>query len=278
MNCSNTENKYLRPDIVQKTTLAVLLFLLSASIAFAQQEPGQATAGTGTIMPTDKTSNETTPVYIIIQSENYIKSFVDNDYFNKRFKLAGNKSLLSGTGEIFYYVYYSYNIPSDYLASPNPKYVSVSLDKDGKIIDYVGPKKPHEFSISRDHAAQIAKQRGLKEPIIAEIDRVMASNSIDGYTWVVTGPVDETSCRAIGGTQECLIPGIYVDVDNGSVTGAFNRSNLIQESASNPEVNQRKEAVARDSTQSPIAANIVFITGIIALLILIFIIWYKFYK
>lgn len=241
--------------IRSKIIIGMFLFLLSTALVFAQQESGQATTGTGTLGPAGKTLTEPIPSNIINKSDDYIKSFVGKDYFDKYLILTGNKSSQSGTGDISYNVLYSYDIPSDYLASPNPKQVSVSLDKDGNIIEYLGPKKPHTFSITKEHTIEIAKQNGLKEPFIAEIDRVLASNSIDGYVWVVTGALDKTTCKDIGGAQECLIKGIYVDVDDGSVMGIFNKSNLIRE-------NQKT---------SKNASNV----SIIALLIIILIIRYK---
>lgn len=211
--------------------LVVLLAIVLSGCVEKPKESGQVTTvtATATIRPAGKILAEAVPGYIIDKSSNYIKSYVGNDYFVRRLTLTDNKTLQSGTGEISYNVFYSYDIPSDYLASPNPKRVSVSLDKDGNIIDYLGPKKPHTFSLTREQVIGIARQNGLKEPVIAEIDRVLAGKYIDGYVWVVTGAIDETTCRKIGGTQECLIPGIYVDVDDGSITGTFNRSNLVRE-------------------------------------------------
>lgn len=210
--------------------LAVLLAILLSGCVEKPKESGQVTnvTVTATIRPAGKILAEAVPGYIIDKSSNYIKSYVGNDYFVQRLTLTDNKTMQSGTGEISYTVFYSYDIPSDYLASPSPKQVSVSLDKDGNIIDYLGPKKPHTFSITKEQVIEIGKQNGLKEPIIAEIDRISASKSMDGYVWVVTGDIDKTTCKEIGGTQECLIHGIYVDVDNGSVIGTFNRSNLIR--------------------------------------------------
>ena len=243
-----------------KIITGMFLLLLSVSIVFAQQESGQAITGTGTIGPPSKTLNVAVPSYIINISNNYIKSFVGSDYFDKHLAITDNKTFQSGTGEISYSVSYSYDIPSAYLASPGTSYVSVSLDKDGNITDYLGPKKPHTFSITKEQVIEKAKENGLKEPIVAEIDRVLKSNSTDGYVWVVTGAIDKTTCRYIGGTQECLIPGIYVDVDDGSVISGFNSSSLILKPG---------PATSAESIS-------VVIIGIIVLLAIIFILLYKF--
>ncbi len=213
-------------------TAVILVVLLAMLLSGCVEKPKESAPGptvTVTIRPPGKILAEAVPGYIIDKSSNYIKSYVGNDYFVQRFILTDNKTMQSGTGEISYTVFYSYDIPSDYLASPDPKQVSVSLDKDGNIIDYLGPKKPHTFSITREQVIEIGKQNGLTEPIIADLDRILASKSIDGYVWVVTGNLDKTTCKEIGGTQECLIQGIYVDVDDGSVIGTFNRSSLIRE-------------------------------------------------
>lgn len=257
-------------DIYFKSKILILIgiFLLSVSIVFAQQESGQATTGAGTIGPAGKILNDSAPSYMVDKSNDYIKSFVGSDYFHQRLTLIENKTFQSGTGEISYIVSYSYDLPFDYLASPNPGHVSVSLDKNGNIIDYLGPKKPHTFSITKEQAVEIAKQDGLKEPITAEIDRVLASNSIDSYVWVVTGAVDQTTCKDIGGTQECLIPGRYLDVDNGSIIGGFNRSSLIREPVENHQRLNKTSAVSASSES--------FSAVVIVLLIVVFIIRYEF--
>ncbi len=249
-----------------KIFLLIYFFVITLPMVFAQQFSQAKGSGiVKPVEPSNKTLAEPTPTWVINKSAGYIKSFVGDDYFNQHFTLRGNESLLS-EGSILYRIFYLYDIPSEYLASPNPRHVFVTLDKDGNIIDYLGPKKPRAFSITKDQAVNEGKQNGLKEPITAEIDRVLASNSIDGYVWVVIGAIEQSSCRNIGGTQECLIPGIYVDVDDGSIQGKFTRSTLIREPG--PRFAKRQQNY-----------NIILALIVIGVVIpLLFYFLYKFYK
>lgn len=187
--------------------------------------------------PPGKMLTEPVPANMVSKSSDYISSLVGVDYFQKYLTITGNNSFQSGTGEITYNILYSYDIPSDYLASPRPGHVSVSLDQNGNIIDYVGPKKPYTFALKPDKVIEIAKQSGLKEPITAEIDRIPGVSD-DGYVWVVTGAVDQENCKNINGAQECLVPGKYIDVDEGSLVAGFNRSSLIRDPSPAQTINQ----------------------------------------
>jgi len=224
-------------DIIGKNVLNVAIdekHEIKVQSANSTKQPDKdganATIGqkTGISEPAGKILTEPVPINMISKTSDYITSLVGEGYFQRYLALTGNKSIQSGTGEITYNVLYSYDIPSDYLASPNPRHVTVSLDKNGNIIDYIGPKKPHTFGILREKVNEIAKQSGLKEPIAAEIDRVQGV-STDGYVWVATGAIDQEKCNNMNGTQECFAPGRYIDVDDGSLVGGFNRSSLIRD-------------------------------------------------
>lgn len=208
--------------------IVVLSFNIVSGIVVGQTETGAATA---TVTPAGTIINQPVPSEIIVDSDDYIKSFVGQDYFSKHFKLTGNVTMQSGTGEISYIVSYLYDmsVPEGYLLREAPIHAAVTLQRDGNIKEYLGPKKPHTFVMLKEQVIEIAKNNGLKEPD-GGIDRVLSlvDASMDGYVWVITGAIDETNCKIVGSTKECAIPGIYIDVDNGAIISKFNSSSLIQ--------------------------------------------------
>lgn len=215
-NKNKNKTKNITKNIVLLLTV-ILSFNIVSEIVVGQTETGTVTA---TVTLPGTVLNQAVPSEIIVDSDNYIKSFVGQDYFSKHFKLTGNVTMQSGTGEISYIVSYLYNlnVPEGYLLREAPIHVAVTLQKDGNIKEYLGPKKPHTFAMLKEQVIEIAKNNGIKDPN-GGIDRVLSlvNSSMDGYVWVITGAINDTN-----------IPGIYIDVDDGAVVSKFNSSSLIQ--------------------------------------------------
>ena len=258
--------------------LAVILsFNIVSGIVVGQTE-------TGTVPPGVTPSGKPVPSEIIAKSDSYIKNLVGDEYFSKHLKLIANVTIQSGN-EISYILTYSYdmNLPEGYLINPSLP-VSVTLSKDESVTQYLGPKKAHTFAMQKEKVIEIAKNNGLTEPIDAGIDRVLtlATGSMDGYVWVVTGAIDESTCKVVGAQKECSIPGVYIDVDNGAVISKFNSSSLIQSPSTVTTTVPTETQPTETPTETPVETQTPkspFIGGaitIIALLIVAFVVRHKY--
>ncbi len=110
-----------------------------------------------------KKSKEASPKKIIDTSDNHIKSFVSEDYFNKSIEFK--KVIIfdkPDKGGVKYYVVYNLELTYEKEEGKRITYgkrIKVKLDENGKILGYIGPRKECKYLINKEEAISKAKKQ-----------------------------------------------------------------------------------------------------------------------
>jgi len=135
---------------------------------FLAKEPDERNPGpeetTSPIAENVKKSKDEIPKKIIDSSDAYIKSFVGNEYYNQsiRFRKAviHDPSIEGFKYKILYHLLLTYKDERG-LDREYRLWVTVKLDEDGNVIDYIGPKKEYPSIIGRKEAIARVKQEDV---------------------------------------------------------------------------------------------------------------------
>jgi hypothetical protein len=166
-------------------------------------------------------SDKPVPDWINLRAKNYIIGILGKGYFDSYFNFKNSFAI---PDEAYAYsVEYEYEMPFegiDYLS----KRVILELDKNGKVLEYSGPKKRYSFRINKNTAINIARAAGVKEADEATIRYIRAipvfgppTKSgfgekekffiVDDYVWIVSGGSVEGGGRYYA----------YIDLDSGEL-------------------------------------------------------------
>ncbi len=117
--------------------------------------------------------------------------------------------------------------------------ITLALNSTHSVVNYSGPAKPYFLSVPANEAVSIADAYGVKNgtaSLVLAVNASQAVNAIAGYSivWKVLGT---TVLHDQSSYLDSIYPGIYLNVQNGSVLGEYmyNPSVLIpQLSSSKP--------------------------------------------
>lgn len=183
------------------------------------------------------------PEEMITRANQYLILLVGQAYFDAH---IGGPIMDSVTGKTtieysieynlggFFDVYYNDRHIEDSF-SISTSIVLVKLDQKGNVLEYRGPTKPYNFSISKEQAMNLAQKAGLKQPTGAEIVFGKDHEINEGYIWDVW-----TDAFLDEGELEI----VYLDVDTGKVMAtkeAFHTERKLYEDFSSPTFKISKE-------------------------------------
>jgi hypothetical protein len=273
--------------------LSCLVFLIGmVLISEAQQDQsGVRESGTGTVNPTTSTNAGKTSQSIITAAEDYLQQKLGEMYYKKwivRESAESYNDCEQTTCAQRNEILFSYNIPfstegADPHFSLQPDKIQITLDENGVIQRYSGPKKPYQFLVDENQARIKAKNYGLQQ--ITESVLSTSALTTEGYelVWAVSSN-DEIARGSV--MNEPIYQGVYIDVDSGEIRGEFRINPLIEVpggSAGGVELGNffTEEDTTQDQKKQPIKQKrssillIILIGAILASLIIFGLVWRK---
>ena len=211
----------------------------------------------------------------IDKSISYIKEKLGNGYYGEYISFSSGESYedcFSDGCIIRNEVSFDYKVPSEFSSnSRGPINIRITLDKDGKIVNYFGPVKPYQFLTSKDEILTLARNYGLVKLIDAEA--VTSNLEKEGYeiVWAVSS---EDLLEYGEFAKEPIYKGLYFDIETGDVLGEYKINSMIQTPSSSSEV-KLGEFFSESKKNS---SSLIFLTITILILIIAILIIYKLRK
>lgn len=163
------------------------------------------------------------------KSISYIKEKLGNGYYGEYISFSSGESYedcFSDGCIIRNEVSFDYKVPSEFSSNSRGSInIRITLDKDGKIVNYFGPVKSYQFLTSKDEILTLARNYGLVKLIDAEI--VMSNLEKEGYEiiWAVSS---EDLLEYGEFAKEPIYKGIYVGIESGNILGEYKINSMIQ--------------------------------------------------
>lgn len=215
---------------------SILSILLILPISFSLSE-NRSYGEEENIIPTEPEMGEAkegTPAgpispEMVEKANQYIISLIGEEYFKNKFILY--KSISDSSSGSSGVVIYNYFLGQ----------VSLRINSNGIIREYIGPTKPYSLNINKEEAIRIAKSRGLQEPIDAQLVYGGIGFSSDNGSITESYIWDISSSKISKGNLEI----VYVDIDTGDVIGVktFEYIPLHELTQSTEEVNKTNKQI-----------------------------------
>ncbi|MEK6903946.1 MAG: hypothetical protein AABW64_04865 [Nanoarchaeota archaeon] len=271
--------------------LGMVIILLAAMPFVIAQSTEVGEGGSGTVAPSTASTRASKPDQKIInEAEDFLKKKLGDSYYAQFITVTSKESFKDcdkTSCTIRNEITFSYKIPFstegvDPHFSSQPDSIQITLDSNGVVQNYLGPKKPYQFLVDAEQAKAKAKTYGLQKITGSVLNT--AAITADGYelVWAVSSD-DEIARGSV--MNEPIYRGVYVDIDSGEIRGEYRINPLIEvpggssggaqlgnffaEDNGDPEPQPQQKATKRSS------ALLWILIGVVAVSMLIFGIAYK---